>query len=218
MSKVIERKNFIILFVALCMVFIPLIAEAGGGGMKKGGMGGMSGMSGGNTNYSNYNYTNRGGSYLTSYPGYSYGTPRYSYGTPGYNYSVPRYNSVLTPTIGTSPYNYNWGSQYSLGGGLNSYGYGSGVIPVTTKDYTVEKSYTQYTPGGAVTTTFGEITDNDYISVGSPYSNNYGWGAGLLGNSYNYGLNSYGLGNYGLGVSSPYNYGYDYNRSSWPYY
>lgn len=186
MSKVREKKNFIILFIALCMVLIPFIAEAGGHSM--GGMSHMSGMSG----YTNYaaSYTNRLGSYVPNYSGYYYGTPSYSY-------SVPRYTSV----IGTSPY--SWG-------GLNSYAYGTGVTPVTTKDYTVEKSYTQYLPTGAVTTTFAETTDTDFISVGYPYANTYGLGTGYLGNAYNY--------NYGLGVSSPYNYGYNYNRYSWPYF
>ncbi|MGA1825851.1 MAG: hypothetical protein ACMUIP_14445 [bacterium] len=194
MSKVIEKKNFFILFIALCMVMIPFIAEAGGGGMKSS-MGGMSK----HTNYTTYTYTNRANSYVPNYSGYYYGTPSYSY-------SVPRYNTVLSPSITASPY--TWGS---LGGGLNAYSYGSSVIPVTSKDYTVEKSYTQYLPTGAVTTTYAETTDTDYISVGSPYANTYGWG-GLLGNTYNY---NYGLNSYGLGAASPYSYNYGY---SWPYF
>lgn len=161
---------------------MPLIVHAGG----MGGMGGMSG-SGMSTLYTTqpqyYYTTGRTNAYSYGYPNY-YNTGYYNTGY----YTYPRYNTVVTPTT-TIPY--NWGSPYVLGGW--PYNYGGNTVPVTTKDYTVEKSYTQYLPGGELTTTLGETTDTDIISVSNnlfPYNQTYGYGAGsLLLNPYysNYG-------------------------------
>lgn len=188
MFKVIEKKFFILLIVVLSMMVVPFLAQAGG-------MGGMSSMSSkhGSTAYTYYTDSSRLGSYYTS-PYYS------NY----YNYNPLRTTSVLYPNTYGTPYNY--GSLYSYGG-LNplTYGYGQQQV-VTGKEYTQEQSYTQYVPGGEITTTLGETTEtsvlNPYSNFLSPYTYNYnyGLGTGYLGNAYNY----------GIGTTYPYNYGYNY--------
>jgi len=194
MFKVIEKKFFILLIVVVSMVVVPFLAEAGG-------MGGMSSKHGSTTyvvsgsNYANYYSPTRANSllYPSTYtsPYYNYGS-LYSGGLNGYNYGTPY-------TYGLNGYTY--GSPYTYSG-LNALNFGQQQV-VTGKEYTQEQSFTQYVPGGEVTTTLGETTETavipSYGSLLSPYNYNYGLGTGYLGNAYNYG------------------YGYNYPYNSWLY-
>jgi len=192
MFKVTEKKNLIIALIALCMVAMPMLAQAGGHGGMGGGMGGSMGMSNTSSTYYTYPSTTR----LQSAWPTNYST-----------YTNPyRYTSALYPN--TYSYGNYYTPQYSYGG-LSPYNFGQ--TAVTGKDYTVEQSFTQYVPGGEITTTVGEETETStfptYNSL-SPYSYNYGLGTNYFGNAYNYG--------YGLNTLSPYSYGTGFG--GWPYY
>ena len=149
MSKVIEKRNFILLFIVLSMVCVPFLAEAGGMGGKSSGMSTKH-------NTTSYVYTNnsRLGSlgayypstykslYNSAYSPYRY-TSAYPYTT---SYARP-YGTTQAYGLGTWPY--------------NNYGYGQTVV--TGKDYNVEESFTRYVPGGEVTTTVGETTETSTV-------------------------------------------------------
>ena len=201
------------------MAVVPLI-----GNVYAGGMGGKSSSysmgkshSGMNTNnYSYYQDYNRLGTTWGTSPSYYNTNPYYNttYRTNPYYNTTSRYNSAITPYTGSTLWNTN--SLYPVNSGWNPYGATQEVV--TDKDYTVEQSYTQFTPGGAVTTSVSETTDTTVIPTTSPWSLGYS-------NAYPYNnystrtLNpsSYGYNNYNslgsLGAASPYyanNLGYLY--------
>jgi hypothetical protein len=213
MFKVIEKKIFIILLVACYIVIFSGLAKAGG--MKSGSMGGTtyyttsgmgsSGMGHNTTSYTTYNTADflRSNSLL----GYNYGYPGYGYNTYSpYSYS---YGSALSPYsygYGSSLAPYSYANAYSglspLSGLYNNYSwgnpYGATTSVVTGENYTQEQTYTQYVPGGEVSTTIGKETETTRVPI------SYGYGAASpfygnllgLGNTYN---NLYGYGYGGLG-------------------
>jgi len=207
MSKVIEKKLFIILLIACYIVIFSVLAKAGGMGSKMGGTtaytnlystSGMSGMGGHSNNTTTY--YNSADFYRTNsllgYPSYN------TYSPYGYNYG----SSLLSPSYSYaygSPLSYNYANAYNglspLNGLYNNYSwgtpYGGTTSVVTGKNYTTEQSYTTYVPGGEVTTTVAEETETSAVPVSNYFGN-------LFGNSY-YNNPYYGYG-YGNTYGSPY--------------
>lgn len=187
MLNVKSKKDIIPFLIAISILLIPVLVEAGGG-HNKGGSSlyniasyGMydSGCCGG----SSYNYL---------YPSYYQSNGRTLSGLgnyPSYSYYPTRSNSIL-PSYSSYPLMSNYNQLYSLGNSGLNYGFNYGlnsIYPwgqsqVTSKDYTVEQSRTTYLPGGSITNTVSESTEitlfpqlGSYMNYLNPYNTFGNW-------------------------------------------